>query len=168
MTENLNQRLIGATIITILLVTFIPMFLDNPVEIHRRSLNELNVPELPDGALGTSVKSIALTRKGLPEENISPPAPGRGDSLKRITSPTLPKHASQLTHWIIEAGNYDSESDAIKLRDRLRQKKFTAYIEFSKDAFRVRIGPEVDKTKAEKTQTLIENETQSISLLIPE
>lgn len=63
MTENLNQRLIGATIITILLVTFIPMFLDNPVEIHRRSLNELNVPELPDGALGTSVKSIALTKK---------------------------------------------------------------------------------------------------------
>ncbi|HHZ70321.1 MAG TPA: SPOR domain-containing protein [Methylococcaceae bacterium] len=168
MTDNLNQRLIGATIITILLITFIPMFLDNPVEIHRRSLNELNVPELPDGALGTGVKSIALTKKWLPEENISPPAPSRGDNLQRIAPPTLPKHASQLSHWIIEAGNYDNESEAIKLRDQLRQQKFTAYIEFSKDAFRVRVGPEVDKTKAEKTQTLIENETQSISLLIPE
>ncbi len=168
MTGNLNQRLIGATIITILLVTFIPMFLDNPVEIHRRSLNELTVPELPDGTLGSSVKSIALTKKWLPEENINPPAPSHGDHLKRVPPPALPKQASELTHWIIEAESFDNEPDAIKLRDQLRQKKLTAYIEFSKDAFRVRVGPEVDKEKAEKIQLLIEKETRSVSLLIPE
>lgn len=58
--------------------------------------------------------------------------------------------------WVIQVGSFIARDNALKLRNRLRKKGFTAFVENigsgANQVFRVRIGPELDRAKANRLQ----------------
>lgn len=64
-----------------------------------------------------------------------------------------------LKGWMIQLGSFNSESNALALRDRLRQGGFAAHTLDTGSAaggrWRVRVGPELDQATAQKTRDQI-------------
>ncbi len=77
-------------------------------------------------------------------------------AAKAASAKAKPAQASSsaVSAWVIQVGSFGSRENAIKLRDKLRKKGFTAFVESfgsnGKSSHRVRIGPEVNRSRAEK------------------
>lgn len=60
------------------------------------------------------------------------------------------------TTWVIQVGSFSNKKNALALQNKLRKKKYHAFVEavtkLSVVSYRVRIGPEVKKKSAETTQ----------------
>ena len=52
--------------------------------------------------------------------------------------------------WVVQAGSFRDESNALAVRDRLRRAGYPSFVTLSDDAsvFRVRVGPMIDKGQA--------------------
>jgi len=88
-------------------------------------------------------------KKPIPAEKIQLAKP-----VGKEKTPVLVKSASPVSAWVVQVGSFDSRDNAIVLRDSLRKRGFISFVEsFEKDgrpSHRVRIGPEVEREKAEK------------------
>ena len=61
---------------------------------------------------------------------------------------------AKLVAWVIQVGSFTEHKKALKLRDKLRQAKYTAYIESQQSTqgmnYRVRVGPFNQREKADQ------------------
>lgn len=171
MDEKLKQRLVGTIVITLLLAFFVPMLIEDDTEQQRRSLSEMEIPELPEQIFVEelkpvpfqSLKTVELSKNRRLSE-YSDPVNNRSQVKSRKTASLKPL----LVRWVIQVGSFSSEEHAAKLRDDLRAKNFTVYTEFFKGMHRVRIGPELDKKRAEKMLQSLIKKTQIKGILMPE
>lgn len=75
--------------------------------------------------------------------------------------------------WVIQVASFSQQSAAIKLRDRMRQGGFAAYIDRFDDKsrntvyYRVRVGPKLSRSVAEEQQAKIEKIYKIKGLLVP-
>jgi len=73
-----------------------------------------------------------------------------------ITAKAQPGAKQSVKAWAIQVGSFSDKSNAFKLRNKLRKSKFTAFVESVKtkkgQVYRVRVGPEIKRTEAEKVQ----------------
>ncbi len=110
-------------------------------------------PESPVPAKPVSVRGAISSAS----RNASPGAPpGRTPRGTSGTVPTPAQHppaASGLHAWVVQLASLSRESNAVVLRDRLRRAGFKAFVERvrvnGKPVFRVRVGPELDRDRAE-------------------
>jgi len=62
----------------------------------------------------------------------------------------------QVTAWIVQVGSFTSSPNAKALRDKLRKMGYASFVEALKGKqgmiYRVRVGPELTRTRAEKLQ----------------
>ncbi len=69
------------------------------------------------------------------------------------------------TAWVVQVASFNREENALALRDKLRTAGYTAFIERlrqpGEDIFRVRIGPEVERTRAEDLRARLEREMKA-------
>jgi DedD protein len=165
--ERLKQRLLGGAVLVALVVIFVPMLLDEPVERHAVSDYEIPKKSAPEPM--TQVKRIEQERaveqrqapvivqpeskeiaeskpksaKEAPAEVSKPPEEPR-------SAPARPSPAA----WIIQVASLTNEDNARKLVERLRKEDLPAQMEEvrinGKLHYRVRVGPEVDHRLAEK------------------
>ena len=67
---------------------------------------------------------------------------------------TVKKPSTGLSAWAVQVGSFGSKKNAFALRDKLRKKGFTAFVDtiYERDtaSFRVRVGPELKRELAEK------------------
>lgn len=67
-----------------------------------------------------------------------------------------PAAPGPLGNWVVQMGSFSSEQNALRLRDRLREAKFVTQVEKvqinGKTHFRVRVGPYLERTDAERDQ----------------
>jgi len=193
--SKLKQRLIGALVLIILVVIFVPMLLDEPRESSLKATNipaqpeefsskitpldePLPIPQVPPN--NSSAVVVERTPAGAspanPASTPSTQTPGTG-ALAAPDQPPEPEDpaadiAKDMTKgandrltvsaWVVQLGSFSKEENALKLRDQLRAKGYTTFVE-SIDAkgvkvFRVRIGPELDRARAEAIREKLENE----------
>jgi DedD protein len=73
--------------------------------------------------------------------------------------------------WVIQAGSFSSEEKARALADKLRQSKFPAFIESATSdhgpTYRVQIGPELDRGRAEQIQKQVESGVGIRGIIVP-
>lgn len=73
--------------------------------------------------------------------------------------------------WVIQAGSFTSEEKAKSLADKLRQSKFPAFIESANSdhgpTYRVQIGPELDRGRAEQIQKQVESSVGIRGIIVP-
>jgi len=167
MDRRVKERLVGATILVVLIVLIVPEFLSGPklrapaplslpaptrnVSVDLATSRATPTVRLADGSqTGAEVK--AAEAPGAP-----PPAtPGletRSSSTKSAVSNEA-QPPSARDSWQVQLGSFSSKANAEKLVHQLKARGLSAYVNSnglgSSSRFRVRMGPMPDRVAAER------------------
>lgn len=182
MNEKLKQRLVGAVVLVSLAVIFIPMLLDGGERTSMPMFGS-NIPDKPDYTfepLDIPLQPVTTVAESRPQLIDKPedPVPGKAaepqekPKVAEATPPAVPRTNKETVvsgakpdasvptakpdqvAWVVQVGSFSQSTNALALRDKLRAKGFTAFVEKLKTngdtIYRVRIGPELNKTKADQ------------------
>ena len=179
MEKILKERLIGAAVLVMLAVIFIPMILDDSsgpdIEIK-----ETNIPDRPADNFSSRIVPLQesdltpLVEETFPQQELVPvatnPEDPRTDPVEEeeltvdLTSTSVPEpQATQqkpalnkqvgATAWVVQLGSFSSETNANNLNEKLRKAGYPAFVEPLKKesgmAYRVRVGPELLRSDAQ-------------------
>jgi len=79
---------------------------------------------------------------------------------------------ASMKRWVIQLASFGKQANAIEFRDKLRNKGFTAYIDAnnsgSKTIYRIKVGPELNKSRALRNKRRIEKLYDINGLLLAE
>ena len=185
MPQHLKERLVGAAVLILIAVIFIPIFLTGPVD--DKSITKTNIPErqirkfdskiIPitnDVSPGMQIndgfelleKPLILDNKKnvksrLEAELIST----EESSFKKLKSDKIvkDKQVGQAS-WVVQIGTFSSKDNADKLIIRLRKLDFTAFVQPLEEnngvVYRVRVGPELLRTDADALLKKIKENTK--------
>jgi len=152
--EGLKKRLLGAAVLASLAVIFIPMLIDDQ-SVGDTALHE--IPAVPERrSFSSSMLKEEVIRPQLPRpvvvaeiEKVSV-EPIEAEKPKEIVKPL-----TGLNAWVVQVGSFSSSENANKLIAKLRKAGFQTQdaerIQIrGKTWYRVRVGPMVEKQKAQK------------------
>ena len=150
MEKTLQQRLVGAAVLVALGVILIPALLDGSgfKSRHDRSIDIPVKPLLPR----------------LKEEKLKPVAIATPVDIrkKRVEQKKKDNPPKSIESWTLQVGTFSKEANALAFRDDLQKQGYLAYSEMTesegKKSYRVRIGPELEKTKLEKLKEKLKAE----------
>ena len=174
MERSLKERLVGAAVLVILAVIFIPMlFNDTPG--NEPVITESNIPPKPDdipvppeadfnsriiplqqGETGTAVSTTEKKTKEKPTEENKPATVTATEEQKPTQTAMVneePATNMGLSAWVVQLGSFTSEENAQALNQKLRKTGYKAFVEPLKQktsvVYRVRVGPELKREDAE-------------------
>lgn len=184
MDERLKQRLVGAVVLVALAVIFIPMLLEGPRDMGPSGSNlpppppesldegsieplELPPPILPEDETPAPPEPAPAVETpppaGGPASAPEPAPAGKAPVPAATPEPAAPPVAAEpstppvepaLSGWVVQVGSFGREANALALRDKLRAKGYTAFVEKARTdkglVFRVRVGPELERENAER------------------
>jgi len=151
MDQDLKQRLVGAVVITSLAAIFVPMLFDDPIDETGKMISELKIPDAP-------VKSFKAASVSVPKSindvmNLPEPTVINEEMVKQSS-------VSNRVRWFIQVGIFGQESNAVSLRNKIRKQGFPVTIaSVASDnglLYRVRVGPELDKKRAEAMKAKVD------------
>lgn len=168
--DLLKRRIIGAAVLVGLAVIFIPMILSggrdempmfgSNIPDKPRNIEKLRSIEIPKPALTEQPEEIRLpVDEKFPAAKIEEENSGKAEQQAKENR--LSNAVKKLTNrkkegpkvWAVQVGSFSNRNNALALRKKLRQKKFTAFVEYVKNnkggVYRVRIGPEANRDKAD-------------------
>jgi len=191
MQENkIKQRVVGGLVLLALAVIFIPMVLDFRKD-YDQVINGTNIPPKPkDFRIETfelnetpQVEVPRLSTAESVEETVSkhplvqqkraadaaapqPPPPIERAAAVKKNVPAASSHEG----WTVQVGSFGSKTNAQGLRDKIAKKGFTAFVDSvnvnGKLSHRVRVGPTVDKGKANSLKNRLQKEMSLKGLVI--
>ena len=68
--------------------------------------------------------------------------------------------------WAVQLGSFGNQSNAIRLKDKVLKAGFSAYIIPNGKLFKVLVGPELNRSKAEALKKQIDTKFKMNSLVI--
>ena len=159
MEKPLKQRLIGAILLISLVVIFVPMLVGHKPK-PSNSIS-IKIPE-PPGAIHSRIVKLAPTEKELlAEVSISKEA-GVKVSKPTIPEPPRTKPIEGIKAWVVQVGSFSEQKNADNLVTKLKVADFTAFVEKidgkNGGVYRVRVGPEISKEKADAMQLKLQKE----------
>jgi DedD protein len=104
---------------------------------------------------------------------IAPPKPAAPDAAAARVQSAKPAQepAAAPDVWVIQTGSFTSEAKARALAEKLRQSRFPAFVESAVSdhgtTYRVQVGPELDRGRAEQTQRQIESSAGIKGIIVP-
>jgi DedD protein len=191
MQENkIKQRVVGGLVLLALAVIFIPMVLDFRKD-YDQVINGTNIPPKPkDFRIETfelsetpQVEVPRLSTAESVEETVSkhplveqkraadaaappPPPPIERAAAVKKNVPAGSSHEG----WTVQVGSFGSKANAQGLRDKIAKNGFTAFVDSvnvsGKLSHRVRVGPAVDKDKANSLKQRLQKEMGLKGLVI--
>lgn len=167
-TSRLRQRLWGATVLIAIAVIVLPFLLDGAgSESQFRRVEQLRqaptVPEqeLSTRSLGQQTSESAPESSPESEADLEPePLPVSEPESELAPEPEVRNDPGQttqpaLTAWVVQAGAFVNEEDALAVRDQLRRAGFASFVrdrDANSDPFRVLVGPMIRKQRAEQAR----------------
>ena len=178
---RLRQRLWGAAVLIALLVIFLPLLLDGAgSESQYRRVERLRAepPRVID-AEGVLEPTEPVAKRSNSSENVQPAtgatvenevtvenpviAPDeQSNSAARSQDPVIEpsprveplvkQSAEPLKAWVVQAGSFGEEANALAVRDKLRRAGFPSFVTPTDSAnplYRVRVGPMINLQQAE-------------------
>lgn len=156
--ERLKQRLLGGAVLVALIVIFVPMLIDEPVD--SRVVADHRIPEKPallekpmPEILPPALPSAPATHTPIAEPPPMPAPPAQPAKPAATQSVTQDKRSSP-TAWMIQVASLTVRENAQKLVSDLKKADLPAQMESvkvdGKTHYRVRVGPEVDFKTAER------------------
>jgi len=147
--KALKQRLIGAIVLVVSGVIFIPLLLDGAGH-NARFSRDIEIPAEPDINIKSwhELKEVPVNRP--PQKVVS-----KDNAVVKKPAKAKPRDARpEIKAWALQLGSFSQQTNALVLQDRLRAKGYRAFIVKSKNIgktrYKVRIGPDLDRDKAEK------------------
>lgn len=149
MDRKLRKRIIGAVVLTAILVILVPEWLDGAGHKSRYS-SKVIIPDKPE------FKPISHYMK---------PKSSAQEINKQIKS-----EASSIHAWALQLGSFSKEINAKSMRDKLRAKGYASYVDVQKKPnrviYRVRIGPELNKQQLEKLKSTLLKKEKMKSMVV--
>lgn len=191
----MKQRIVGAFVLVALAAIIIPMLLDfrkdegvleqsvdippkpKDVTVQVLPLIHPDKPDLPPPAAG-QVPQVQATQEEPSQDQAPPPLPTSptADTSAQLpprhdTSAAAASAAPGPAAWAVQVGSFSSQSHALALRDKLREKHFTAYVEkvtldSGQSSYRVRVGPQLLRSDAEETQHRLQREARLSGIVV--
>jgi len=175
MDERLKQRLVGAAVLVLAAVIFVPMLLDQgdgdpqqPARIIPEPRPAFSPPSLPEDASARSVpldsnRTAAVPAPAAPAVE-KPPA----KTAKKL-APVAPAATSVKSGFAVQVGSFAKASNARGLRDKLVARGYTAFVKGSGSVTRVYVGPQSSRAKADKMlkKLLAELQLKGIVVQLP-
>ncbi len=159
MHQRLKERLVGAAVLVVIAVIFIPMLLTGPIE--SGSITKTNIPDRPTEKFNSKLIPLSDTNKPIAEVGENDSVEG-GSETKEVTGVT--KQSSDvspnntpdktesndsasitekkpvqkkvvkekqvgLSAWVVQLGSFSSKVNADKLKLNLRKSGFPAFVE---------------------------------------
>ena len=157
METTLQQRLIGAILLVTLGVIFIPVLLDGS-GFKSRNSRSIEMPPEPKFPPLSEIKLEPVVPTHVKQK--SAPAPVKKPAPSEPNTKTALKQPANA--FALQVSTVTIKDNAYALRDKLRKAGYTAYVEArtnnGKTSYRVRIGPELDKSRVEKLKVTIKKE----------
>ncbi len=174
MEDRLKRRLVGAIVLVSLAVIFLPMLLERPDD--GRPLSEVsNIPPKPPELenFRSSVVALpdveplipppatpALTEEAPVDATAEPEPVAEPEAQADEPAAQAPQALVGVSSWVVQVASLSSSEGAARLVADLRAKGHTAFMEQTsvrgKDLFRVRVGPEIDRKRAERAAAAID------------
>ncbi len=183
--NHLKQRIVGAIVLVALAVIFIPMLLSGDKE-SGMSMFGTNIPPKPDNVSQVKTLEIPspqkppvdekLVRTPVDEQNVESfdskdkPAPVKEKPkvVSRLESDVT--KSGDARAWAVQVGSFSNPDNALGLRDKLRKKGYSAFVEKVStkkgEVYRVRVGPEVRRSKAETLQKELQSKLKLEGLVV--
>ena len=193
MNIHLKQRLVGALVLIAAAAVFLPMLFEAPKKIllDRQSQIPQASPfkkfQLVEPASRTSVaehktpgqpvrgiKPAQTTKVEKPQAKPTSKSKAKASTASKTASadsakPKLDKQGLPVA-WVIQVASFVKKENAVKLKDELRSKNFSAYtkrIDTSQGpAVRVFVGPKLDKKRAEQVKQRLDKELKLNTLIV--
>ena len=193
MERRLKERLIGAAVLVMLAVIFIPMILDDTSKTDV-TITETNIPARPEDDFNSRI--VPLKESDLTPMSVDPLPEEETEQMVEVTTePAKPielnipviaedkkptpvqtrEKGIDSTHmgataWVVQLGSFGSEENAKKLNEKLRLAGYPAFVEPLKNksgmAYRVRVGPELLRSDAQALQKKLEKSMQIDGIII--
>lgn len=176
--DGLKKRLIGATVLVSLIVIFIPMLLQHE-PVLEQGIQNSNIPLPPKTDFSSRVipyksepPAPMVSRASVPDDrSTSASAPDETQAQPVVAAPQPSEQVETregLSAWMIQVGSFSLRDNAENLVKQLREKSFAADIEQvsvkGNMLFRVLVGPEVDRQKAEKLLEQVNAEVKPLNI----
>lgn len=176
MDQLLKQRLVGAVVITALAAIFVPMLFDDPVEDSGMQVSELKIPDSNINDFTSSIKKLPENVDQVMELPAPEPLMTEAEQANKAEESVAINSANveqQLSRWLIQVGSFSQKENANTLRNQLRKQGFSAFIETDESTgqgtlYKLRIGPELDKKKAEEMKLRLEKKNNIKTILVSE
>jgi len=175
-----RQRLWGAAVFIAVMVIVLPLILDGAgSESQFRRVEKLRQepPSIVDKEGNRTVQEIPVAETPDPEPQVIPAEPlervpldikvGEDDppdymKAEQEVRDTLRQSRSEapLTAWIVQAGSFSEELNAVAVRDRLREAGFASFVrdrDSPAEPFRVLVGPMITEQSALATESEVES-----------
>lgn len=183
---QLKERLVGAAVLVLLGVIFIPMVLDGPggkqriqqnVELPpkhgQRTVRIDLAPDKPEQAMQPAVeeKSVDLTENSTPEQPaantvVATPVPESGKPAESRPAESTPLRETASTpsgEWTVQVGSFSQQANADTLAAELVAKQYSAWVSRFQDGktihYRVRVGGYPDRDAAVKAAEQLKSAT---------
>ena len=146
--------MIGAILLVALGVIFIPVLLDGS-GFKSRSSRSIEIPPEPKFPPLSEIKLDPVVPTHVKKK--SAPAPVKKPEPAKPKTKTALKQPGNA--FALQVSTVTIKDNAYALRDKLRKQGYAAYVESStkngKTSYRVRIGPELDKSRLEKMKATL-------------
>jgi len=194
MEQPLKQRLTGAIILISLAVIFLPMLIGNkPTDVE---IVDIQIPAapadlpnkivtLPEQEAEEFAEVKISAEKGVQvtvKEPVAEKEPSKSvvkvkvaPKVVQLKKPIIPKPpklkpVESITSWVVQVGSFSDGKNANALSNKLIKAGFTAFVEESSAkkgaTFRVRVGPELSREKADTMKTKLQKEQGIKSALV--
>lgn len=91
------------------------------------------------------------------------PAQPASKPAEQHAKTAAPKPAAGASAWVVQLGSFSTQENAFALRDKLRKRHYSAFVDDipaagKKRTYRVRVGPELLKSRADTLRDKLEKE----------
>ena len=173
MDERLKRRLVGAAVLVLAAVVFVPMLLDQGGGAPQQSPRMVPSPpprivptQPPDDA---DARVVPLNRNPpvaapVPAEAAPPkPAPAEDKPAARTTTAPAPGAPSG---FAVQLGSFSKADNARGLRDKLVARGYKAFVKSSGSVSRVYVGPQRNRAEAEKMLKKLRTDTKLKGIVV--
>ncbi len=157
--NNQRQRLWGAAVFIAIMVIVLPLLLDGAgSESQFRRVEKLREepPSIVDGQGNRVTQQIPDMRSAdrqTSDIEFSGDDPPNDIQAERAVRNTLQQNrlSAPLTAWVVQAGSFTEQNNAVAMRDQLRQAGFASFVrdrDSENEPFRVLVGPMISEQSA--------------------
>lgn len=175
--QGLKERLTGAVVLMVAAVIFVPWLLDGPEQtdepMEQRSLALPVAPVRTESREQPADERPAATspqrKAGQPaNEEPRPPEPRPADQ-KAAAQAVSAVPADPLSAWAVQVGSFTSKENADRLSETLKEGGYRAFVTRATDQgktfYRVRVGPEQQRARAEALAQRLQKDGQKTAVL---
>jgi DedD protein len=168
MDDRLKKRLVGAVVLVLAAVVFVPMILDQGGETPKPAPRIMPTETLEhSGVRVVPLDPTAIAPDPVPAEPTQPDKTQRAPTpAPPVEMPKEPAPATADTRFAVQMGSFAKAANASGLRDKLKAKGYEAFVKSVGATTRVYVGPQSTRAEAEKALQALRADTKIKGILV--